>query len=160
MPGHEHSQLRFEKIIETTCIPGQAGLDVLEDLTAEQGLLLDQVAAKAGPEQQRRVGRVARGLPQAEAVDRGAEDPRLRVGRVGLGVVVGGLAVMAGDRGVDDAGVEAGGGEGALHRAMRRAGLLEGDDRVAEILLGDGPLEVVDGGVASRAGVARLGSGG
>jgi len=113
----------------------------------------------AGPELQRRIGRVARGLLQAEAVDRGAEDPRLGVGRVGLGVAVGGLAVMAGDRGVDDAGVESGGGEGALHRAMIRAGLLDGDDRVAEIMLGDGPLEVVDGGVASRAGVLDDGQG-
>ena len=118
MAGHEHAKLSFENIIETACVPGQVGLDVLEDLAAEQGLLLDQVAAMAGPELQRRIGRVARGLLQAEAVDRGAEDPRLRVGRVGLGVVLGGLAVMAGDRGVDDAGVEAGGGEGALHRAM------------------------------------------
>ena len=47
----------------------------------------------AGPELQRRVGRIARGLLQAEAVDRGAEDPRLRVGPIGLGVVLGGLAV-------------------------------------------------------------------
>src|SRR4029079_7742648 len=109
MTRHNHAELALEYIIETTCVPGQAGLDVLEDLAAEQGLLLDQVAAMAGPELQRRIGRVARGSLRAEAVDRGAEDPRLRVGRVGLGVVVGGLAVMAGDRGVDDAGVEAGG---------------------------------------------------
>src|SRR5262245_51755773 len=159
MPGHEHAKLRFENIIETACVSGQAGLDVLEDLAAEQGLLLDQVAAMAGPELQRRIGRVARGLLQAEAVDGGAEDPRLRVGRVGLGVVVGGLAVVAGDRGVDDAGVEAGGGEGSLHRAMIRAGLLDGDDRVAEVMLGDGAPELGDGGVKSRAGVLDGGQG-
>ena len=41
---------------------------------------------------------------------------------------------MAGDRGVDDAGVEAGGGEGALHRAVIAAGLLDGDDEVAEVV--------------------------
>ena len=60
---------------------------------------------------------------------------------------------------MDDAGVEAGGGEGALHRAMIRAGLLDGDDRVAEVMLGDGAPEVVDGGVESRAGVLDCGQG-
>src|SRR5262249_55410754 len=80
----------------TARVPGQAGLDRLEDLAAERRLRLGRVAAMAGPGLQRRVGRVARGLPQAEAVDRGAEDPRLRVGPIGLGVVVGGLTGMAG----------------------------------------------------------------
>src|SRR5690242_14321538 len=42
---------------------------------------------------------------------------------------------------------------------MRRAGLLDGDDRVAEVLLGDGAPEVGDGGVESRAGVLDGGQG-
>jgi hypothetical protein len=54
---------------------------------------------------------------------------------------------------VDDAGVEAGGGEGALHRAVIAAGPFDGDAGVAEVVLGDGPPEVVDGGVETRAGV-------
>src|SRR5262249_59922829 len=95
----------------------------------------------------------ARGPREAEGVERGGEDPRLRVGAVGLGVILGGLAVVAGDRGVDDAGVEAGGGEGMLHRAMIAAGLFDGDDEVAEVVLGDGAPEVGDGGAESRAGV-------
>jgi hypothetical protein len=159
MAGHVQSKCIVEHRIETACVSGQVGLDLLEDLAAEQGLLVDQVAAMAGPELQRRVGRVAGGLLQAEAVDRGAEDPRLGVGPIGLGIVLRGLAVMAGDRGVDDAGVEAGDGEGALHRAMIAAGLLDGDDQVAEVVLGDGAAEVVDGGVESRAGVLDGGEG-
>jgi hypothetical protein len=151
--------IKAEHSIETTCVPGQVGLDLLEDPAAEQGLLLDQVAAMAGPELQRRVGRVARGLLQAEAVDRGAEDPRLGVGPIGLGVVRGGLAVMAGDGGVDDAGVEAGGGEGALDWAVIAAGLLDGDDQVAEAVLGGSPPELGEGGVGPRAGVLDGGEG-
>src|SRR6516164_10334758 len=42
---------------------------------------------------------------------------------------------------------------------MIRAGLLDGDDRVAEAVLGDGPLEVGEGGVESRAGVLDGGQG-
>ena len=52
---------------------------------------------------------------------------------------------------MDDAGVEAG-GEGPLHRAMIAAGLLDGDDEVAEAVLGDSPPELGDGGVEPRAG--------
>src|SRR5690242_3867996 len=42
---------------------------------------------------------------------------------------------------------------------MIRAGLLDGDDRVAEVMLGDGAPEVIDGGVESRAGVLDGGQG-
>jgi hypothetical protein len=40
---------------------------------------------------------------------------------------------------------------------MIRAGLLDGDDEVAEVVLGDGPPELVDGGVESRACVLDCG---
>ena len=60
---------------------------------------------------------------------------------------------------MDDAGVESGGGEGALHRAVIAAGLLDGDDEVPQVVLGDGPPEVGEGCVESGAGVLDGGQG-
>ena len=75
----------------------------------------------------------SRRLDQAEAVDGGALDGG-QVGVVGLVAGVGGEAELLGGEGMDDAGLEAGGGEGALDRPVIVAGALDGDDEVAEVV--------------------------
>src|SRR5262249_58643561 len=94
-----------------------------------------------------------------EVVAGGAVAHDRGVGIVGVVADVGGVGEVKGAWGVDDGGFEAGGGDVHVHGAMIRAGLLGGDDRVAEVMLGDGPLEVGDGGVESRAGVLDGGQG-
>ena len=165
---YDQCDLRIENIIETSRVSGQAGLEVLQDLAPQQRGLADQVAAMAGPELQRRVHRLPGGVQEPEAVDRGAEDPPLEVGPVGLGVVGAGLAEMARDAGVDDPRLEAGGGEGAADRPVIGAGLLDGDDEVAEVVGGDrlaqgrdGPVEagprVFDDGLGDEDAAVEVG---
>ena len=79
-------------------------------------------------------GFVAGGFEQGEAGDGGAVDGG-QVGVVGLVAGIDGLAVLLGGEGVDDAGLEAGGGEGALDEAVIAAGAFDGDEAVAEVVL-------------------------
>ena len=46
-----------------------------------------------------------------------------------------------------DARLEAGGGEGALDEAVIAAGAFDGDEAVAELMVGEGLADVGDGGV-------------
>ena len=71
------------------------------------------------------------GFREGEAVDGGAGDA-FEVGVVGLVVEVRGLAEVSGDGGVNDTGVEAGGGEGVASGEVMSAGTFDGDDEVAE----------------------------
>ena len=56
------------------------------------------------------------------------------VGVVGLVAGVGGLAELLGGEGMDDAGLEAGGGEGALDDVVIAAGAFDGDQAVVEVV--------------------------
>ena len=58
-----------------------------------------------------------------------------------------GWRILLGDEGVDDAGLEAGGGEGALDEAVIAAGAFDGDEAVVELVLGEGVPDLGDGGV-------------
>jgi hypothetical protein len=79
--------------------------------------------------------RIPRRFAQSEAVDGGALDSG-QVGVVGLVAGIGGEAELLGGQGMDDAGLEAGGGDGALDREVLVAGPLDGDDEIAEIVVG------------------------
>jgi hypothetical protein len=46
-----------------------------------------------------------------------------------------------------DSRLETGGGEGALHEAVIAAGAFDGDEAVAELVVGEGLADVGDGGV-------------
>jgi hypothetical protein len=57
------------------------------------------------------------------------------------------LAILLGDEGVEDARLEAGGGEGALDEAMIAAGAFDGDEAVEDVVFGEGLTHLDDGGV-------------
>lgn len=82
---------------------------------------------------------------------------RQQVGVVGLVVGVGRLAELLGGEGVDDAGLEAGGGEGPLHDAVVAAGALDGGDQVPQVVLGSRGADGGDGVVEGGAGVVEEG---
>ena len=58
-----------------------------------------------------------------------------QVGVVGLVAGIDGLAVLLGGEGMEDAGLEAGGGEGALHEAVVAAGAFDGDEAIVEVVV-------------------------
>ena len=97
-------------------------------------------------ELQRGPGLVAAGFEQGEAGDGGAVDGG-EVGVVGLVAGIDGLAKLLGGEGVDDAGLEAGGGEGALDEAVIAAGAFDGDEAIVELVRGKGLADLGDGGV-------------
>jgi hypothetical protein len=121
---------------------------MVADLAVESGAFVDQVAAVADDELQGGPGFIAAGLAQRTAGDGSAVDGG-EVGVVGLVAGIDGLAVLLGDEGVQDARLEAGGGEGALNEAVIAAGAFDGDKAIVECMsskclpdLGDGVVEV------------------
>ena len=134
------------ELIEASGEAGQGGLEVVADLAVEGGAFADEVAAVADDQLQRGPGLVAGGLEQSAAGDGGAMDGG-EVGVVGLVAGIDGLAVLLGGEGVQDARLEASGGEGALHEAVIAAGAFDGDEAVVELMLGEGFADLGDGGV-------------
>ena len=132
-------------------------MDQVADLAAERRGLLDQVAAVPRPGAELEVILGDDGLGQAEAVDGGAVDGR-QVGVVGLAVGVGGLAELLGGERMDDADLEAGGGEGPLGRVMEPAGALDDDDHIFDRTHFDLNINCLDG-LAEAAGVVLQYSG-
>ena len=68
------------------------------------------------------------------------------VGVVGLVAGIDGLAVLLGDEGMEDARLEAGRSEGALHDTVIAAGAFDGDEAVAELVRVEGLPDLSDGG--------------
>jgi hypothetical protein len=97
---------------------------------------------------QGRPGLVPRGFQKRAARDRGAVDGG-QVGVIGLVAGINGLAVLLGDKGMEDARLETGGGEGALHHAVISARAFDGGQSVAEFVLLEGSADERDGGVES-----------
>ena len=79
----------------------------------------------------------SRWLRAGAAGDGGAVDGG-QVGVIGLVAGIDGLAILLGDEGVEDAGLEAGGGEGALDNAVIAAGAFDGDEAVVELVAAEG----------------------
>ena len=123
--------------------PGKRRVELDVDLIAEVGVLPHQVAAVAGQEAEPGMGLVERRLDQAEAVDGGPTDG-LEVGLVGLVAGVIRQAELAGGQGMDDAGLEPGGVGDALDRQVIVAGALDGDDEIAEVMVGHGARDAGD----------------
>jgi hypothetical protein len=77
------------------------------------------------------------------------------IGVSGFVVGVGGLAVLFGGEGIDEADVEVGGAEGALHGTVVFAGACDEHDEIAKLVLCLGLAEPVDGGMEVRAGMVE-----
>ena len=88
----------------------------------------------------------SRSLQQSTAGDRGAVN-RCQVGVIGFVAGIDGLSILFGGKRMKDARLEAGGGEGALDEAVIAAGAFDGDEAVAELMVGEGLADVGDGGV-------------
>jgi hypothetical protein len=146
-PGDHEGRLVVEDAADGGGEAGEQGVELAMDLVAEVGVLPHQVAAVAGQEPELGVGRIEHRVDQAEAIDGGPLDGA-EVGVVGLVLGIGGEAELLGGQGMDDAGLEAGGGGGALDRQVIVAGPLDGDDEIAKIMvrhaLADSGHEVVE----------------
>ena len=136
-PGDDQGRLVVEDVADGGGEAGEQGVELDMDLIAEVGVLAHQVAAVAGQEPELGVGLIEHRLDQAEAIDGGPLDGA-EVGVVGLVAGIGGEAELLGGQGMDDAGLEAGGGGGALDRPVIVAGAFDGDDEIAEIMVGLG----------------------
>lgn len=144
------------ELVEAGGIAWQRGLQVIADLAVERRAFANQVAAMADDELQGGPGFIAGGFEQCAAGDRGAVDGG-QVGVVGFVAGINGLAVVLGDEGMEDAGLEAGGGEGALYEAVIAAGPFDGDEAVAELVVLEGLPDLGDGVVEARSRVLDLG---
>jgi hypothetical protein len=78
---------------------------------------------------------------EGEAVDDGSMNGD-QVGIIGL---VAGVAESTGGKGMDDACLEAGGGEGVADGLVITSGSFDGDEEVAEVVLTDGLTQALDG---------------
>jgi hypothetical protein len=99
---------------------------------------------------------IERRFGQAEAIDGSPLDGE-EVGVVGLVSGVGRESELLGGQGMDDAGLEPGGGDGALDREVVVAGAFGGDDEVAEIMIGRGLADASDEVIEIRSGVQDVG---
>ena len=93
---------------------------------------------------------------EAEAVGRGPVDGR-QVGVIGLVARIGGLAVLLGGEGVNQARLEAGLAEGVLDGTVILAGAFDGDDEVLEFVLLHGLTKAIEGSLEIALGVRQRG---
>jgi hypothetical protein len=129
-----------------SCAAGQGRFEMVADLAVEGGAFADQVAAVADQQLQGGPGFVTGRFEQGAAGDGGAMNcEQVRV--IGLVAGVDGLTILLGGEGMQDAGLEAGGGEAALDEAMIAAGAFDGDETVAELVVGKSLPDLGDGRV-------------
>ena len=136
------------ELVEAGRVARQGGVEVLPDLTVQRGALGDQITAVADEQLQGGPGLVPWGFQERATRDRGAVDS----GQVGIISLVAGidrLAVLLGDKRMDNARLETGGREGLLRQPVIAAGALDGDQAVAELVLREGLLDLRHGGVES-----------
>src|SRR5579862_7838000 len=119
----------FPELVEAGGVAGQGGFEVVANLAVEGGAFADEVAAMTDDELQGGPGFVARRFEQRATGDGGAMDGG-QIGVVGFVAGIDGLTILLGDEGVEDARLEAGGGEGALDEAVIAAGAFDGDEAV------------------------------
>ena len=142
------------EVAEEFRVAGHGGMKDFTDLTLQDGVLVDQVAAMAAEQLDGEVVIGPGRFEQAEAVGGGPPDGG-QVGVVGLVAGVGGLTVLLGREGMDQARFEVGLAEGVLHRAMVFAGAFDGDDEVGQLVLAHGLADAVDGGLEVAAVVGH-----
>src|SRR5262249_53825019 len=148
----------FPELIEAGGKAGQGGFEVIPDLAIESSPFADEIAAMADDELQGGPGLVARRFEQGAAGDGGAMDGG-EVPVIGLVAGIGGLAILLGAKGMEDACLEASGGEGALHQAVIAAGAFDGDQAITEIMSSKSATDLGDGRVEVRAVVGNDGGG-
>ena len=134
------------EVAEAFGVAGHGGMEDFTDLTLEHGVLVHQVAAMAAEQLDRQVVVGPGRFQQSEAVRGGAPEGG-QVGVVGFVAGVGGLAVVLGGEGMDQARLEAGLAEGELHGPMVFAGAFDGDDQVGQVVLAHRLADAVDGGL-------------
>src|SRR5947209_61756 len=98
MPG----DLTLPEFVEAGGKARQGSLEVVADLAIEGGAFANEVAAMADEQLQGSPGGVACGFEKGAASDGGAVHGH-EVGVVGLVAGINGLAILLGDKGVDDA---------------------------------------------------------
>jgi hypothetical protein len=140
VPRDDQGRLVVEDVARGGGGAGEEGIELDVDLIAERGALGHQVAAAAGQDPEWGADVIERRLAQAEAADGGAGDGG-EVGVVGLGAGVGRPADLPRGLGMDDAGLEPGRDGGAVDGGVIVAGALDGDDEVAEVVVGPGPAD-------------------
>jgi hypothetical protein len=117
---------------------------MLTDLTVEGGAYADQITALADEQLQDGPGLVAVGFLQSAAGDGGAVDGG-QIGVIGFVAGIDTLAVLLGDKGMENTGLEAGAGEGTLDEAVIATSAFDGDEAVVELVLGKGLANLSDG---------------
>jgi len=122
---------------------------VVANLAVQGGTLDNQVTTVADEQLQRGPGFVTGGFEQGTAGDGGAMDGG-EIGVVGFVTGIDALAVLLGDERMEDACLEAGGGEGALDEAVIAAGAFDGDESIVALEFGEGLAHLSDGGFESR----------
>src|SRR6185312_8035627 len=133
MPGDD----AVPELVEAGGEAGQGGLQVIADLAVQRGAFADEVAALADEQQQGGPGFIACRFHQGAAGDGGAMDS----GQVGVVAFVAGinrLTVLLGNEGMEDACLEAGGGEGSLDESVIASGAFDGDEAIVELVLVEG----------------------
>ena len=119
---------------------------MVADLAVEGRALADQVAAVADHQLQRGPSLVAGGFQKRAARDGSAMDGS-QVGVVGFVAGINRLAVLLGDKRMEDAGLETSRAESALHDPVIAAGAFDGDHAVADLVLLEGQPDLSDGRV-------------
>jgi hypothetical protein len=132
------------KLVEAGGETGEGRFEVVADLAVEGGVFADEITAMADEQVQGSPGLVARGFEERTAGDGGAVNSG-QVGVIGLVAGIDGLAILFGGEGVEDAGLEAGGGERALHEAMITASAFDGDETIGELVIGEGLANLSNG---------------
>ena len=132
-----------EQIVEAGRVARHQAMQHFLHLTAQTGVLADQVAAVPDEQLQLLVVVGPDRSDQAEAADRRAEDAR-QIGVVGLVARIGRLPIVPAGVRMDQACVETGLAKGVLHGPMVRAGLLDGDDEVREPVFDDGRADAME----------------
>src|SRR5437868_4826180 len=120
------------ELVEARGVTRQGGFEMVANLTVESGALADQITAVADEQLQGGPGLVPRSFQERAAGDGGAVDGG-QVGVVGLIAGIGGLAVLLGDEGMENAGLETGRAEGALHEPVIASRAFDGDEAIAEL---------------------------
>src|SRR5581483_5082600 len=144
------------ELVEAGGVAGQAGFEVVANLTVQSRTLADQIAAMADEQLQGRPGLVARGFQQRATRDGSPMDGR-EVLVVGLVARIDRLAVLLGDEGMKDTGLEARRRERALHEAVITARAFDGDHAIVEVVLLERLTDLCDGGIESRSGMSDAG---
>ena len=131
---------------------GEQGVELDMDLIAEVDVLAHEVAAVAGQKPELGVDLIEHRLDQTEAIDGGTLDSG-EIGVVGLVAGIGGEAELLGGQRMDDTGLEASGGGGTLERPVIVASALDGNDEIAEVMVGPSLADLDQEVIESPSGV-------